>query len=1000
MSKFIRGFLGVILILSSIALIALSTTVVSFLDYKENQYVPIESKIISTDEITVYVNQKYTLTPYILNGNNEIEVGDFVYRSNTPDVSVNENGYVYVNKMPTTQCIITITDKKYDIQKEIKVNVLSGVSDIFDVVPLTELRAKYGESISFRIDYTPVDLAIENYITYKTVDVNSNEVKDVMVLEVEKNIATFKAVGLGRGRLNIKIKDFEAFFDFDISLENETLSYDIVEDKLLNKNDIQNIKSVYYSGTLLNIDDLYMFTSLRNIALSNEDSVCYLNNFSSNYTYYVPTKMYESYFRSTEYGDPIRYLEPYEDEINKYKFVIYHDKTKLLSCEKINDSFSFKTLTAIGYNHVGEWSETESGTQKVLIDTVKNLTVNSIHLYSMWNPNKYTVEYHSTISGTDKKISSISCTYGEKINLEKLSSLTKEGYIFVGWDSNNNSSSIISESDVHKVEYNMLDKTSLTIDSLSSINNDVIKIYDVWRPIKYEVRFEKPANAKAEAQNLPSSITLYYDTTYNLKNNNHKVDYFTITGYTISKWSSKNGDVITSSNPSLKNLSSKEGEVVTLIPTLTAKSYTVKLKLPSDYDMNNIQSGTMNEYVTSVQYDKTLNTASWKHQKGSNATANFNLKYAPLYSGYSWFIDFNNDNNQDTNEPSVDPSGTSTYVTSFSLKDFEYMNIDSKTSSLTICPSGLSASYYLTVNLDGGSIGGTTVPNNRMFEIESANYTIKSPTKSNYSHKGWEIKVTNSAGKVKQTIETNNLTIKLDKTKIDGHTMDKLESGDKIIVTALYDRLYKLILNSAGGTSTEDIIELKKDDLIPNIEIPIRPGYIFEGYYLNDTLFIGVDGVALSKFTYTKDIEVVAKWKLYADSVTFSEENGKRNIDIVYSALTPEIIQFSKFNKAELKEAGFTKVKLTITITCRQIKDFVFSGTNQIRICEGTSGIVLQSIKFDNSSSNWETSTFTYEFDIDKLLTDNHEFKVYYSSVGIGSYWTLGTTVYSIEAVK
>ena len=67
MSKFIRGFLGVILILSSIALIALSTTVVSFLDYKENQYVPIESKIISTDEITVYVNQKYTLTPYILN---------------------------------------------------------------------------------------------------------------------------------------------------------------------------------------------------------------------------------------------------------------------------------------------------------------------------------------------------------------------------------------------------------------------------------------------------------------------------------------------------------------------------------------------------------------------------------------------------------------------------------------------------------------------------------------------------------------------------------------------------------------------------------------------------------------------------------------------------------------------------------------------------------------------------------------------------------------------
>lgn len=1067
MKKILKIILSFIIITIFITIVSGVSLYLSYKTYLDTKYVPDNIKMIVEDEIKVYLKQDYQLTPHLINSDKEIEEGQYRYESNSPEISISDNGCITISKMPEKECIITIYEINHNISKDIKIKVINEISYLYKINPLFEGKMLYNEEYQYEIKNIQNGLEISDFISFKTFDKDNNEVTDVLKLTIENNVLKFIPIGLGDGTLEISVNGSIETFPISISLENEILTNDVTNGKLLSENDLKIVKSIYYTGEKLDIDDLIVFNNLEDIAFVNDEKICECYDILERYTYHVKEKVFLDYYNDSKWKEFQTKIEPYDTSIENDKFVIYHDeKTNILECKQVDKLFEFKLLSTIGYIHNKQWSISNKEESIQTIEDIINSEENCINLYAIWSPIKYKIEYHSTLTKTDQIVCSIECKYDEEFKLEKLTTHNNLGYTLVGWSRKTNETKTINienSEELEEVEYNLINKDYLMLKNLTSIENDVIKVYDVWRPNKYTIIFERQNGCEKEMSSIINSIEMKYNDSYNLIKNNEKNEFFDIPGYKITKWVTETNEEFDSNNPILLNLTAVDNEIIKLTPVLEGKTYKVILKLPSDFDMN---VGTLNQYKeyeskAKISYDTSLNELEWYDDKNQKTTINLNLQYLPTFEGYYWFIDLNDNSAKDEDEPTFNPVNGLTYNNDFSVKSFNYINIDSNSNeNIIICPKGVSTQYYLNVNLNGGNLSNVELPNNSLYENENVNLTFNSPIKNGYQHRGWTVYLKDDSDNLKKKITIKSTTITINRSKVNDILLEDLKNLDKIEIIAEYDKLYTLIfkdeeevitsITKIAGEKIPTISNLSKvgatfmgwDNDIPttmpdydliinaiwnytiytitynvnggnlsgatnsyissdniNLQEPTRTNHLFDGWFETSD-FSGSRVTSITKGT-TGNKVYYAKWLALTETWIASVENGKRDKRVNDDDGVFEIVQYNNIDIQRLLELGYKTVTLSVSLDVKELDD----GYQQFWIYSGTTDTRIKEQEFEHGGSgkdtSWGTHYFSFIFDLNTLLNSNAQFKVQYGARGKDNDdWMLGYTNYTIKISK
>lgn len=148
--------------------------------------------------------------------------------------------------------------------------------------------------------------------------------------------------------------------------------------------------------------------------------------------------------------------------------------------------------------------------------------------------------------------------------------------------------------------------------------------------------------------------------------------------------------------------------------------------------------------------------------------------------------------------------------------------------------------YSVSYNLDGGS-----AENPALYNIETETFTLEKPVKAGYSFAGWTGTGLDAAAS--------------------SVTVEKGSTGDRSYTANWTVNTYTLTFNKNDGTGGTESIDIEFGSVLPDIEVPSREGYIFNGYYLvldGDTVYYYQTGANLSKIRWQNafDAELIADW--------------------------------------------------------------------------------------------------------------------------------------------
>ncbi len=323
-----------------------------------------------------------------------------------------------------------------------------------------------------------------------------------------------------------------------------------------------------------------------------------------------------------------------------------------------------------GYKSSGNW-DTEP-------DTVNELTENKTYTYT-FAPIEYTVEYYpnggvGTMLDQERK-------YDDKKPLTT-NAFTLEGYTFNGWN---------TAADGSGTSY--ADKND---SNLSSTDGETVKLFAQWQANKYTVKFDSNGgDGRMEDQDRA------YDDKAPLTTNT-----FTFEGKTFNGWNTAaDGSGTHFKDGEVNNLSSTEGDTVTLYAQWTTNTYTVSWK---DYDGTVLETDTDVAYGSTPSYD---GETPIKEKEG-------NKEYT--FSGWTPAIDI--------------VKGAATYTATYSENEII---------------------YTVTFDANGGKADTTTGTTNAEFKLSS----LPTPTYEGYTFKGWFTEATGGSKISADTVYTQDTTI-------------------------------------------------------------------------------------------------------------------------------------------------------------------------------------------------------------------------------------------------
>jgi len=211
-------------------------------------------------------------------------------------------------------------------------------------------------------------------------------------------------------------------------------------------------------------------------------------------------------------------------------------------------------FTKTGYTFAG-WMD---GSNKSYLNGKSIAVTDDVDLTAQWTPISYNVKFDA--NGGTGSISNQSFIYGTAQKLTdnvNVSSITRSGYTFTGWN---------TAQDGKGTSY--VDKASVS--TLTATQNGTVTLYASWTANTYTVKFDKNSS---DATGVIADQTLTFDSAANLTQNTAIIRK----GYTFSGWNTATdgGGITYADQASVKNLTAKSNEPVTLYAMWTPDVYTI-----------------------------------------------------------------------------------------------------------------------------------------------------------------------------------------------------------------------------------------------------------------------------------------------------------------------------------------------------------------------------------------------------------------------------------------
>ncbi|ARD66481.1 InlB B-repeat-containing protein [Eubacterium limosum] len=408
--------------------------------------------------------------------------------------------------------------------------------------------------------------------------------------------------------------------------------------------------------------------------------------------------------------------------------------------------------TKTGYTFIG-WNTQPDGGGMAYDDgqSVINLTPNdgeTVTLYAQWHANSYTIQFDgNTADGGNTPAQTM--TYDAAANLT-VNGYTKTGYTFAGWN---------TQSDGGGTAYS----DGQNVVNLTAGEGEKVTLYAQWRANNYTIRFD--GNTAEGGDTADQSMT--YDQAANLTANG-----YTKTGYTFTGWNTQSdgGGTAYTDGQNVINLTSVEGETVTLFAQWRTNSYTIH------FDGNTADGGdTASQVMT--------------YNQAADLTANGYTKTGYTFTGWN-------------TQP--DGGGTS-YIDGQNVTNLT--SVDGET--FTLFAQWRANSY--TIQFDGNTADGGSTPEQTMTYDQAASLTANGYTKTGYTFSGWNTQPDGGGTTYTDGQNVTNLTSKEgDKVTLfaqwransytiqfDGNTAD---GGDTASQSMTYDTAVNLTAN--GYTKT------------------------------------------------------------------------------------------------------------------------------------------------------------------------------------------------------
>lgn len=214
------------------------------------------------------------------------------------------------------------------------------------------------------------------------------------------------------------------------------------------------------------------------------------------------------------------------------------------------------------------WDIAESGNSLVY----SYIGTTDLNVNAHWSPIHYTVTYNP--NGGNGTIENMNCEYDKSYTLSGGQAYNKVGYHLIGWSTDSNKS--------YK-SFNASDKDSFNLNqsvkNITSADNSVFKLYAVWAPNTYTVKFIGNGTNVSGTMNNQSFT---YDEEQNLLKNQYKKPKYLFCGWNTKadgsglKVNEVNKDnLLYADKEKVLNLTTKNNETVNLYAQWKSATYTI-----------------------------------------------------------------------------------------------------------------------------------------------------------------------------------------------------------------------------------------------------------------------------------------------------------------------------------------------------------------------------------------------------------------------------------------
>lgn len=525
-------------------------------------------------------------------------------------------------------------------------------------------------------------------------------------------------------------------------------------------------------------------------------------------------------------------------------------------------TFSLPTPTRTGYLFTG-WTGSNGSTPSKSVSISKGSTGNKSYTAN-WTPKKLTTTFYRNQNSSDTITAQQVFTYAVTGQSFSSKGWTKTGYTQLGWADSRTATT---------QQYTTLSGVSDSwIDSKYPSNN----VYAVWKPNTYSIAYNANGGTGTTAT---SSHT--YDSAKALTSNG-----FSRTGYTFAGWNTQaNGSGTSYTNgQSVKNLTASNGATVTLYAQWKVNNYTLTF---------NPNGGSVSPTSKSVAYGSQYGTLPTPTRTGYtftgwytaatggtkvSTTTTMGAGNATIYAQWAltnYSITYNL--NGGTNPSGVATSYNITsstitlptpsrngysfggWYTSSSLSGTAVTSIATgSTGNKVFYAKWTPVNYSISYNLNGGSVSG----NPSSYNIETATFTLKNPSRTGYTFTGW----TGSNGSTAQT----------------SVSIAKSSTGNKSYTANWRANTYTVAYNANGGSGTtassSHTYGVAKT-LTANVFT--RTGYTFKGWNTkpdgSGTSYTNSQSVSNLTSTDGATVTLYAQWTVntYTYNIVYKSSTGK-----------------------------------------------------------------------------------------------------------------------------